>query len=68
MDFEIELIAKTTDEGGLLGSFDAQLAELGGSASLVSEVSPYRVDSGNGFYFEARRVYRVSLTETADES
>lgn len=59
MDYEIELTAKTTDDGGFVGSFTRQLAELGGEATLLSERAPYRVETSDGFYFEARRTYRI---------
>ncbi len=61
MEFEITLIAKTTDEGGLLGSFESQLAQLGGTAELLEEVDPYRVDSSNTHYFQAERRYKITL-------
>jgi len=60
MEFDIDLVAKTSDEGGITASFDAQLAELGGTATIVTQVNPYRVDLGGGkFYFEAKRTYHI---------
>lgn len=61
MDFTIELIANSNDEGGFLASFTRQLAELGGIAELVSETMPHRVDLGESSYFEARRTYNISI-------
>ena len=61
MEFEITLTAKTTDEGGLKKSFEDQLAELGGTATLVSQVPPYRVETSDGFFFEAQRTYNIVL-------
>jgi hypothetical protein len=61
VEFEIILTAKTTDEGGLKGSFEAQLSELGGRSILLDEVPPFRVDSSNGSYFQAERQYKIIL-------
>lgn len=61
MTFEITLTAKTSDEGGLVGSFDAQLAELGGEATLISETPPERVNTGDNFHFQATRTYSITL-------
>jgi hypothetical protein len=61
VEFEITLTAKTTDDGGLKTSFERQLLELGGNAELISEVAPYRVDSSDGFYFQAERKYKITL-------
>lgn len=60
-EFEIELTAKTIDEGGLAASFARQLSQFGGTATLLSQTSPYRVDSSGTFWFEARRLYKISL-------
>lgn len=61
-EFDIELTARTTDEGGLRGSFERQLNELGGVASLTDQVGPYRVDSSDGvFWFEQRRTYHIVM-------
>ena len=61
MEFDIVLRAKSSDEGGLLASFEAQLAKLGGTATLISEVAPIRVETGDDYYFEAQRTYHVVL-------
>lgn len=62
MEFEIELTATTRDEGGIVQSFNNQLAELGGTATLVVEMPPVKVNvDGNQFYFEARRLYHIVL-------
>lgn len=60
---EITLTARSIDKGGITGSFDAQLKELGAKKlELRTEEGPYRVDSSAGaFYFEVRRVYSVTL-------
>lgn len=62
MEFDITLNAKTTDEGGLVGSFEAQLAEFGpATITLVSQVTPYKVEQAGGFHFEAQRTYHVII-------
>lgn len=61
MEFDITLTAKSTDTGGLSGSFKSQLAELGGTATLVSQVTPYRVASSEGNYFQAEQTYHIVL-------
>lgn len=61
VEFDITLTAKTTDEGGLKASFEKQLAELGGTATLIDEVDPYRVESSDSFYFQAERKYHIVL-------
>lgn len=58
---QIVLRAKSTDEGGIKGSFEKQLSELGGETEVVEEVDPYRVDTSDGWYFEAVRTYDVKL-------
>jgi len=62
MEFEIELTAKTTDPGGIAQSFEDQLAEFGeAEIELLSQTTPYRVESSGGFYFEAKRTYKITL-------
>lgn len=61
MEFDITLYAKTTDEGGLMTSFNQQLAELGGTATLVSQVTPYKVEQAGTFHFESQRTYHIVL-------
>lgn len=61
MTFEMELTATTKDPGGLVGSFQAQLDEFGGTSELLSETAPVRVDSGSTFYFQVVRTYRITL-------
>lgn len=60
MQFEIEITAKSTDPGGLLGSLNDQLSELEGEITVLSEGQPYRVDQGDSFYFEVINRYRVT--------
>lgn len=62
--FEIDLVAKTTDKGGIEASFAEQLAQFGEpqSVELLETEGPYRVDTSNGkFYFEVRRRYNITL-------
>jgi hypothetical protein len=59
MEFDITLTAKTTDDGGLAGSFTKQLSDLGGTATVLETGEPYRVDSSNGSYFESKNTYHV---------
>ncbi len=63
MTFDIDLTATTRDEGGILASFARQLDEFGpdARAELIGEMPPFRVDTSDGFFFEARRTYRVTL-------
>ena len=63
MTFDIDLTATTRDEGGILASFARQISEFGPveQAELLSEIPPFRVDTGSGFFFEARRTYRITL-------
>ena len=63
MEFEIELVAKTTDPGGIVASFAGQLAAFGDTAEFeqISQEGPYRVDSSNGYWFEVRRTYKFTL-------
>lgn len=64
MEFEITLTAKTTDEGGIVGGFNSQLAEFGEGATvtLLSQKTPYRVYSSDGSsWFQAERTYLIVL-------
>lgn len=61
MEFDITLTAKTSDPGGLLASFTQQLEELGGTAVLISETTPYKVTESGSYYFEAQRTYHITL-------
>jgi hypothetical protein len=59
---KIVLRARSNDPGGLSKSFENQLKELNAKKSeLLSETDPYRVDSSDAFYFEARREYDVQI-------
>lgn len=61
MEFDITLYARTSDPGGLVVSFETQLSELGGTATMTSEVTPYKVEQSGSFYFEAQRTYHVVI-------
>lgn len=63
MGFEIELVARTTDQGGIAGSFVDQLSQFGENTEveLLNQVGPYRVDSSNTYWFEVRRTYRIVI-------
>lgn len=58
---QMVLRAKSTDDGGIKGSFENQLAKLGTEAELIDEEGPYRVDSSDDWFFEVRRTYEVSF-------
>ncbi len=63
MEFDIELRGSSKAEGGMMGSIQAQLEEIGGQATLISEGTPYRVDTGDDqFYFEVRVKYHIVLS------
>jgi hypothetical protein len=62
VEFEITLTAKSTDEGGILASFNRQLAELGGENTLLDETKPFRVNGSQESWFEASRTYRIVLS------
>ncbi len=61
MEFEIEITARTSDEGGIKGSIERQLAEFGGEATLLKQEGPYRVDSSGTYWFEVRQTYTITL-------
>lgn len=64
MEFDIELIASTRDEGGIEGSLQAQLAEIGGTATLLEQGQPYRVDgTGPVPSFEVKNSYHIVLQD-----
>lgn len=61
MEFNIDLIAKTSDAGGMVASFNRQLEEFGGVATLINQGQPYKVVMGSGFHFESVRTYHIVL-------